>query len=131
MISSSLFLVTKESQIDQIIVSKKDKIIMIVFSYDDPKMRIFLKREILKMFSEIVIVLAIIDKTNKSINLITDRNTYMKEINGKYLPYTMFYYNENYVANIETADPQDIIDLLKIFTDKLKWKEKITDKQKK
>jgi hypothetical protein len=103
--------VTEESQIDSILFSKKHTITMVIFCYDDPKIKLIMKRHIAETFKSCYFVMAIIDRpTEQKYNFVCNRGTYIKEI--KTLPYVFFFYDLKPIAKIECAEPKVIIDTL-------------------
>lgn len=111
---TNIWRVDRESHIDKIVLNNKDKIVMITFSYPDPRLKIFLKRELAVKFPNCCFVLAVVDTpgTEKKYNFIADKGTYIGELKGKQLPFVFFYYDAKYMVNIASAEPAVIIETL-------------------
>jgi len=113
---SNIWRVEKESHIDKIITNNKDKIVMVVFSYGDPRLKIFLKRQLAVKFPNCVFVLALVNTPGavqeKKYNFLGDRGTYIQELRGKQLPFVFFYYDAKYMVNIAAAQPSVIVETL-------------------
>src|SRR5690242_11065122 len=105
--------VSSESQIDKIILTKLNKLVIIIFTYNDPHLKIFLKRELARQFTECEFVIAILDKADEHIhNFKADRGRqyvrfFLEEIEDP-LPFVFFYYNQNCLATIKSAEPGNI-----------------------
>lgn len=111
--------VSSESQIDKIIQSKTETITLVMFCYDIPQLRIFMKRYLAKLYPAYYFVMAILNKEDsKTDNFIRDRQTYIKQIQN--LPYVFFFYDAKPIAQINDAEPSIIIDTLCKLTELLK-----------
>jgi len=111
--------VSSESQIDKIIQSKTETITIVMFCYDIPQLRIFMKRYLAKLYPAYYFVMAILNKQDsKTDNFIRDRQTYIKQIQN--LPYVFFFYDAKPIAQINDAEPSIIIDTLCKLTELLK-----------
>lgn len=111
--------VLKESHIDNILRNKKDRLIVLVFSYDDSSLRVFMKRHLAVNNPECYFVLAHVDvKGEKKFNFEVDRGTYIKLLNGSTIPFpfVVFFHDNKCLATIRQASPQTILEEL----DKLK-----------
>ncbi|AYV84850.1 MAG: hypothetical protein Hyperionvirus44_8 [Hyperionvirus sp.] len=116
-VPGNIWRVEKESHIDKIILSNKDKIVMVTFSYGDPRLKIFLKRQLAVQFPNCCFVLALVDIPGgeKKYNFIADKGTYIQELKGKQLPFVFFYYDAKYIVTIASAEPSVIVNALKKF----------------
>jgi hypothetical protein len=111
--------VLSESQIDKIIQSKTETITLVMFCYDIPQLRIFMKRYLAKLYPSYYFVMAILNKQDSNTdNFIRDRQTYIKQIQS--LPYVFFFYDAKPIAQINDAEPSIIIDTLCKLTELLK-----------
>lgn len=111
---SNICRVTKETHIDQIIAQHKNKILMIVFSYENPKLNKFMKHEVSQQFKDCYFVMVLLDRPNTNkYNFIPDKNGwYFADFKGKQLPIVVFYYNGKKIANITSAEPAVMLDTL-------------------
>lgn len=92
--SENISKVSKESQIDHIVTTKKDQIVVIMFTYDSPQIRIIMKRKFAQDFNNCYFALAFLDKPGeKKYEFVIDRDTYITQIENKVLPYVFFYFN--------------------------------------
>jgi hypothetical protein len=112
--TSNIWRVEKESQIDKILTNHQNKIIMTVFSYDDPALKLFLKKQLATQFQDCLFVLALVDMPGleKKHNFVADRGTYVQELKGKQLPFVFFHYNGKCVTSIISAESSVMLNTL-------------------
>ena len=110
---NNLYRIAKESHIDQILAAKRNKLIMTIFSHDNPKIKIFLKKHLAQQFPDCFFILAIVDNNPDCIKFVADTGNFVKELKGKQLPFVFFHYNSNSVGTIQAAESSTIFDALR------------------
>ena len=110
---TNIWRVDRESHIDKILLNTRNKIVMVTFSYGDPRLKIFLKRQLAANFPDCCFVLALVDNSSeKKYNFNADRGSYIKLLKGKQLPFVFFYYNTKCIAHIAAAESAVIVKAL-------------------
>lgn len=115
---SNIYRVTKESHIDQILMTNRNNICMILFCFGEHDIKTFMKR-MSKDFNECHFVIVCIDdprSNKKEYNFDSDKKTYINEIkNVQELPYVFFFYDTKLIGRIKTATGGVIIETLNKF----------------
>lgn len=103
--------VTKESDINKILENNREMITMVIYSFHDKKLKIFLKHVMMLNFPTCNFILAMMDSPNekeKKYNFLPEGKFFRYET----FPYAVFYYNEENIGNIENANPKIVVETL-------------------
>ena len=112
--------VNKESDIDKILLEKKNVITMLIYAYGEPKLKIFMKRILAKTFDNCYFILALMDKQDSQkpeYNFMMDKS--LSSFDMRTLSYVVFYYDLKQICTIKMAEPKSILHTLTILVDKL------------
>jgi len=110
--------ISNESHIEYILETHKDKIIVLIFTPNDPKLKIYVKRKLSKEFCDCFFVFCLLDKPEEKIyNFTFDRDIYLKDMKNKKPPIIYYYYNKKELATMSDCPKEDIEDVLIYFHD--------------
>lgn len=113
-INSNIWRIDRESNIDKILDTNINKLILVLFTYDLPKLKVFLKRSIAQKFPDCIFCVILVDEPgqNKKYNFIADTGSYIQELRGKELPFAFFYYNSKCVMTISAVEQEVLLETL-------------------
>lgn len=117
--------IRQESDIDYIINTYSDKLIVIIFVEDVPEMKKFCKRVLAAQFPDCYFVIAIDD--NKSLIKRDLNNKYFNKFSKSEYPFVLFYENKNPVEGLMRASSREIYTVTRKLIDIIRNKPKFDD----